>query len=74
MIIHNGDVLLDHMAKEHLSMDELDRAMREHGISSSKDVSIGVLEVDGSISLLKFDDIPVSAQVHKRTRFVRKPE
>ena len=28
MIIHNGDVLLDHMAKEHLSMDELEHALR----------------------------------------------
>jgi uncharacterized membrane protein YcaP (DUF421 family) len=74
MIIHNGDVLLDHMAKEHLSMDELERAMREHGIGSPKDVSIGVLEVDGSVSFLKFDDIPVSAQVHRRTKFLRKPE
>lgn len=72
MIIHNGDVLLDHMAKEHLSMDELERALREHGISSPTDVSIGVLEVDGSISFLKFDDIPVSVQVHKRTKFLKR--
>jgi uncharacterized membrane protein YcaP (DUF421 family) len=72
MIIHNGDVLLDHMAKEHLSMDELERALREHGIGSPTDVSIGVLEVDGSISFLKFDDVPVSAQIHKRTKFLRR--
>ncbi len=72
MLIHNGDVLMDHMSKEHVSMDELERAMREHGISSAKDVSIGVLEVDGSISLLKFDDIPVNAQIHKRTKFLRR--
>ena len=72
MIIHNGDVLLDHMAKEHLSMDELQRALREHGIGSPTDVSIGVLEVDGSISFLKFDDVPVSAQIHKRTKFLRR--
>jgi uncharacterized membrane protein YcaP (DUF421 family) len=74
MIIHNGDVLLDHMAKEHLTTDELDRALREHGIHSAKDVSIGVLEVDGSISFLKFDDIPESVQPHRRTKFLkRKP-
>jgi uncharacterized membrane protein YcaP (DUF421 family) len=74
MLIHNGDVLMDHMAKEHVTMDELERALREHGISSAKDVSIGVLEVDGSMSFLKFDDIPESAQPHKRTKFLkRKP-
>lgn len=74
LLIHNGEIIAAHMAKEHVSMDELQRAMREHGIESTKEVSIGVLEVDGSISFLKFDDIPVSAQIHKRTKFLRKPE
>ena len=73
LLIHNGDILMDHMAKEHVSIDELQRAMREHGIASAKDVSIGVLEVDGSMSFLKFDDIPESVQPHKRMRFLRRP-
>jgi uncharacterized membrane protein YcaP (DUF421 family) len=33
MLIHDGEVIAAHMAKEHVSMDELERAMREHGIS-----------------------------------------
>jgi uncharacterized membrane protein YcaP (DUF421 family) len=74
LLIHNGEVLMPHMAKEHVTMDELERAMREHGISSAKDVSIGVLEVDGSISFLKFDDIPQSVQPHRRTKFLRRHE
>jgi uncharacterized membrane protein YcaP (DUF421 family) len=74
MVIHNGNVLVDQMAREHLTIDELERALREHGISSPRDVSIGVLEVDGSLSFLKFDDIPVSAQVHKRMKFLRRSQ
>jgi uncharacterized membrane protein YcaP (DUF421 family) len=73
LLIHNGEIVSAHMAKEHVTMDELERSMREHGISSAKDVSIGVLEVDGSMSFLKFDDIPEHAQVHKRMKFLRKP-
>jgi len=73
LLIHNGEVLMNHMAKEHVTIDELERAMREHGISSTKDISIGVLEVDGSMSFLKYDDIPQSAQPHKRMKFLRKP-
>lgn len=73
LLIHNGAVLMDHMAKEHVTMDELERALREHSIGSVKDVSIGVLEVDGSMSFLKYDDIPESVQPHKRMKFLRKP-
>src|SRR5258708_6061110 len=34
MLIHHRDVLLDHMAKVHVTMDGLDRALREHGVHS----------------------------------------
>src|SRR5438445_7834581 len=34
LLIHDGQVIESHMAKEHVSMDELERALREHGISS----------------------------------------
>ncbi len=74
MLIHNGDILADHMAKEHVSMDELERSLREHGIASAKEVSIGVLEVDGSMSFLKFDDVPEHLRTHRKIKFLRKPE
>ena len=31
LLIHDGQVIESHMAKEHVSMDELERALREHG-------------------------------------------
>jgi uncharacterized membrane protein YcaP (DUF421 family) len=74
LLIHNGEVVLSHMVKEHVSMDELERSLREHGISSVHDVSIGVLEVDGSISFLRFDDIPDAVKAHKRMKFLRRPD
>ena len=73
LLIHDGKVLDDHMAKEHVSRDELDRAVREHGIASTKDVALAVLEVDGSISCLKYDEIKPDANTHLvRRRFVQK--
>ena len=48
MLIHDGEVIESHMAKEHVGMDELKRAMREHGIADYQQVAISVLEVDGS--------------------------
>lgn len=64
MLIHDGQIIETHMAKEHVSMDELQRALREHGISDYHQVAIGVLEVDGSISLLKYDEINPNANTH----------
>ena len=69
---HNGAVITAHMAKEHVSMDELQRALRAHGISSYHDVALGVLEVDGSISCLKYDDIKPGAETHAHRRFLKK--
>src|SRR6201993_2386077 len=64
LLIHDGQIIEAHMAKERVSMDELQRAMREHGISDYHQVAIGVLEVDGSISFLKYDDINPTANTH----------
>jgi uncharacterized membrane protein YcaP (DUF421 family) len=46
----------------HVSMDELHRAVREHGISGCDQVALAVLEVDGSISCLKYDEIKQDAK------------
>jgi uncharacterized membrane protein YcaP (DUF421 family) len=64
LLVHDGKPIESHMAKEHVSTDELQRAMREHGIASMHDVALAVLEVDGSISFLKYDEIKPSASTH----------
>jgi len=73
LLVHDGQVIESHMAKEHVSMDELQRAMREHGIASMHDVALLVLEVDGSISFLKYDEIKPDANTHLvRRKFLQK--
>jgi uncharacterized membrane protein YcaP (DUF421 family) len=74
LMVHDGEAITSHMAKEHVSLDELQRAMREHGIASLKDVALAVLEVDGSISFLKYDEIKPDANTHlvRRKGFLQK--
>lgn len=72
LLVHDGKVVAAHMAREHVSRDELDQAFREHGVAGIQDVALAVLEVDGSISVLKYDDINAQAQPHRRLRFLRK--
>jgi uncharacterized membrane protein YcaP (DUF421 family) len=64
LLVHDGKVIDSHMAREHVSMDELNRALREHGISGCDQVALAVLEVDGSISCLKYDEIKPDANTH----------
>jgi uncharacterized membrane protein YcaP (DUF421 family) len=72
LLIHNGECITAHMAKEHISMDELNRALREHGVGCIEDAALAVLEVDGSISVLKYDDVPAHARPQKRLRFLHR--
>lgn len=73
LLVHDGQVITSHLAKEHVSMDELERAMREHGINTYHDVALAVLEVDGTISFLKYDDLQPTANTHLvRRRFLQK--
>jgi uncharacterized membrane protein YcaP (DUF421 family) len=72
LLIHNGACITSHMAKEHISMDELNRALREHGVACIGDAALAVLEVDGSISVLKYDDVPDKARPQKRLKFLHR--
>lgn len=71
LLIHNGELVTAHCAKEHISADEVQRALREHGVSSTKEVALAVLEVDGSISVLKYDDVPDHLKPHRRLKFLQ---
>jgi uncharacterized membrane protein YcaP (DUF421 family) len=75
LLVHDGKPIESHMAKEHVSTDELERALREHGISDVHDVALAVLEVDGSISCMKYDEIKPDANTHlARRRFIQKKQ
>jgi len=75
LLVHDGQAIESHMEREHVSMDELQRALREHGIANVHDVALAVLEVDGSISCMKYDEIKPDANTHlARRRFIQKKQ
>jgi uncharacterized membrane protein YcaP (DUF421 family) len=75
LLIHDGKTIESHMAKEHVSVDELQRALREHGINAIDQTALAVLEVDGSISCLKYDEIKQDAGTHlARRRFIQRKQ
>ena len=72
VLIHKGIVVKKNMEKEHIANEELEQALREHGVSTFADVGIAVLEVDGSISVLKKDELPSAVRSHHHIRFLIK--
>jgi uncharacterized membrane protein YcaP (DUF421 family) len=72
VLILKGKTIIKNMQKEYIAHEELEQALREHGISTFADVGIAVLEVDGSISVLRKDELPSVVRPHHRIRFVMK--
>ena len=60
LLINNGHVIRENLRRELITEDELLAALREHGCVSPADVAMAVLEVDGSISVVRREDVDVA--------------
>ena len=52
ILIHNGKIAFSTISKLGITNDELQEAMREHGVEYYKDVKLAMFEIDGSISII----------------------
>ena len=52
MLVHDGKIIEDHLKNEKITHEELEAAIREHGVNSVSEVNLAILEVDGNISIL----------------------
>jgi uncharacterized membrane protein YcaP (DUF421 family) len=72
VLVNRGIVIEEHLKQEGIDHEELLSALREHGVASIDDVRLAVLEVDGSISVLKDDDLtPAKGKAHRRFRYLK---
>ncbi len=71
LLIRHGNVLKENLAKEGVSEEDLLRALREHGVEAVSMVRSAILEVDGTISVLREDEFPTTPRAHHRIRFRR---
>jgi uncharacterized membrane protein YcaP (DUF421 family) len=70
VLIHKGELVKRNMENERINIDELRQVLREHGIATIEEVSLAMLEVDGTISVLKKDELPQVARPHHHIRFL----
>ncbi len=71
-LIHHGQVLAENLFREKITPEELSQALREHGVPDPHQVALAMLEIDGSISVLRKDEMPVVPKPHHRIRFLRR--
>lgn len=55
ILIHNGKIAFETISRLGITNDELQEAMREHGVEYYKDVKLAMFEIDGSISIISGD-------------------
>jgi uncharacterized membrane protein YcaP (DUF421 family) len=72
LLVHNGVLLERNLERERITLDDLHEVLRERGIAGVKDVGLAVLEVDGTISILKSDELPNAHRMRHRVRFLRR--
>ena len=72
MLIHAGRILDEHCVRAGITHDELRQALREHGVASVQDVMLAVLEPDGAISVVRYDDVKPGDRPHRRIRAIRR--
>lgn len=65
ILIHNGKIDFKAIAKLGITAEELEEAMREHGVEHYKDVKLAMFEIDGNISIISGNDI-LRQTHHKR--------
>jgi uncharacterized membrane protein YcaP (DUF421 family) len=52
LLIYKGELHQKNLAKARITLQELEEAIREHGVMKIVEVDLAVLEVDGNISIL----------------------
>ena len=73
VLVKDGIVDNVAMKKEDIDFDELEEAVREHGVEQIADVKLAVLEVDGNISVVSMDKILSTTNfTHHKRKFPRK--
>ncbi|MCC9074077.1 DUF421 domain-containing protein [Flavobacterium sp. F-65] len=66
VLIHNGHIDFKSLSKLNITSDELEEAMREHGVAHYKEVKLAMLEIDGTISIISQDKEHLKQTIYKR--------
>lgn len=74
LLVHDGKAIHRHLEQEKITEDELERAVREHGIASIAHVKNAIMESDGTISVIprEGEERRLETFKHHRMRYQQK--
>ncbi|MBI1806909.1 MAG: DUF421 domain-containing protein [Ignavibacteria bacterium] len=74
LLVHDGKVVPEHLSRERITDEELERAIREHGIGRIEDVKNAVMELDGTISVIprEGEEKHIGTFKHRRIKYQRR--
>ncbi len=72
MLINDGAILEEHLRRAGVTQDELLQALREHGVPTIDQVRLAVLEPDGAVSVIRYDDLFPGTRPHHRIKMMRR--
>ena len=72
ILIYNGTINEVNLKKERITMDEIEAAVREHGVKSISEVNLAMLEVDGNISIVSDSYSKRSVRRRKSHKVIQK--
>ncbi len=73
LLVHDGEIIEAHLAREGVTREEVEMAAREHGIDDLKEVRSAVLEIDGSISVIPRTTYPIHRSLRRFRQFKNRP-
>lgn len=72
MLVYNGQIIKPHLDQSQISLEELEAAVREHGVGTIQEVNLAILEVDGNISVLSDNFTHKSIKKRKAHKVINK--
>lgn len=74
MLIYKGALNQNNLRRARVSLDEIEEAIREHGVADIRSVDLAVLEMDGSISILTDNYTSRSTKKRKLPKTLRRDQ
>jgi uncharacterized membrane protein YcaP (DUF421 family) len=65
VLVYQGKIMAAGVEKASLNVEQLNAAIREHGIQRLEEVDLAVFEVDGNISVMSENYQKISKRKHK---------
>jgi uncharacterized membrane protein YcaP (DUF421 family) len=68
VLVAHGEIQYRNLQREHMTTEELKAALRQHEVESCTKVELAMLEVDGSVTVIRRDPHDDSRMIHSRKR------